>query len=176
MTARFIQSEELLDLADFLAGRGAGQGRPRTIYLRRAISSAYYAMFHKLCQHIAEDLIGETSWSPKHAAAARWIAHTDLTALAEAANGRGNLALRNILDPVDARVAGLFKDFLDLQGARHSADYDDFFDVTKSMTLSYIDSARSAVNSADQLYDSGEPSYGRFLGLGIGAVKIAKTR
>ncbi len=48
MAVRFIQSAELLVLADKLAGREAGKGKPRTIELRRAVSSAYYAVFHML--------------------------------------------------------------------------------------------------------------------------------
>lgn len=53
MAVRPIQSMELLDLADHLAGRGRGPGKPRTIYLRRAISTGYYAFFSMLRQHAA---------------------------------------------------------------------------------------------------------------------------
>jgi len=176
MTVRFIQSVELLTLADELAGRGAGRGKPRTIALRRAISTAYYAVFHVLGQHTATRLIGGSGWTTVHASVARWITHTDLAALADAANGRGNAALQRALGAVDPRLADLAQDFIDLQAARHGADYDDYFDVSKAATLSYVDAARRAVTDADVLYTAGEQSYLRFLGLAVGGVKVAKNR
>lgn len=175
MAVRYIQSAELLDLADHLAGRNQGPGKPRTIYLRRSISTAYYAVFHMLTQHTAIRLLGP-GWTTKHATVARWVTHTDLAALAEAANGRRNQALVAALDPVDGRLADIAQNFLDLQDARHGADYDDFFPVSKATTLSYIDAARSAVESAKTLHADSEASYLRFLGLAVGGVKIAKVR
>jgi hypothetical protein len=63
-----------------------------------------------------------------------------------------------------------------LQDARHGADYDDFFAVSKAATLSLVDAARSSVDSAKALEASAEASYLRFLGLAVGGVKIAKVR
>lgn len=80
------------------------------------------------------------------------------------------------LDPVDPQLADIAQNFIDLQAARHGADYDDFFPVSKAATLSYVDAARSAVDSAKALHASSEVSYLRFLGLAVGGVKIAKTR
>lgn len=176
MAVRFIESEDLLDLADRLGGRGDGPGKPRTINLRRSISTAYYAVFHKLTQHTAWRLLGETGWTTQHSAVARWITHTDLAALADAANSRGNKALIGTLAPVDARLADVAQNFVDLQVVRHRADYDDFFDVSKAAALSYADAARSAVTDADALWGSKDASYLRFLGLAVGGVKVAKSR
>jgi hypothetical protein len=175
MAVRYIQSAELLVLADDLAGRGRGPGKPRTIYLRRSISTAYYAIFHMITQHTAMRLLGP-GWTTKHASVARWATHTDLAALADAANGRGNQALVRALDRVDPRLADIAQNFVDLQAARHGADYNDFFPVSKAATLSYVDAARSAVTSAKALHASSEASYMRFPGLAVGGVKIAKTR
>lgn len=176
MAVRFIEPAELLDLADHLAGRGAGPGKPRTVYLRRSISTAYYAIFHRLTQHTAQRLLGDSAWTVEHAAVARWVAHTDLAALADAANGRGNRALVGVIAPVDQKLANLAQNFIDLQDARHSADYDDFFPVSKAVTLSYVDAARQATDAAHELYVARDKSYMRFLGLSIGGVKVAKAR
>lgn len=73
-------------------------------------------------------------------------------------------------------MANLAQDFIDLQDARHGADYGDFFVVSKAATLSYVDAARRAVALADDLFAIQEPSYMRFLGLAVGGVKIAKVR
>lgn len=176
MSVRRIRSAELLELADELAGREAGRGKPKAIALRRAISTGYYAVFHTLTQHTASRLVGGAGWTPQHATVARWIAHTDLKGLAKAANSQGNAALQSVLRPVDSRLADLAQDFVDLQDARHSADYDDFFDVSKALTLSYVDTARQAVRGAEELFHESEPSYMRFLGLAVGGTKVAKTR
>ena len=85
MSSRNIDSQELLDLADVLAGRRAGRGRPKTTHLRRAISTAYYALFHEIVQQGSEMLVPGTSPQDKSRrnAAARWIAHNDLRKLAD---------------------------------------------------------------------------------------------
>lgn len=176
MAVRFIQSAELLVLADKLAGREAGKGKPRTIELRRAVSSAYYAVFHMLSQHASMRLIGDESWMPVHASVARWMTHTDLAALADAANGRGNAALRRVLGQVDPNLADLAQDFIDLQATRHGADYDDYFEISKAVTLSFVDAARRSVEAANTLFQAKDRSCDRFLGLAVGGVKIAKTR
>ncbi len=176
MAIRAIESSDLLSLADKLAGREAGPGKPRTIELRRAISTAYYALFHKLIQHAAMRLIGGTDWTEVHAATARWIAHTDLAALSDAVNGRGNQALRFVLTGADPRLADVAQDFIDLQTARHGADYDDYFEVSKASALALVDTAHASVTTATELFLANESSYDRFLGLAIGGVKIAKNR
>lgn len=174
MAARPIQPGELVELASRLA-RGPGRGRPRTIELRRAVSTAYYAVFHKLGQHAATRLVGD-GWSPQHSAVARWISHTELAQLADAANGIGNRALQVALRPVDSRLADLSQIFVDLQVARHDADYNDLFDVTREEALLAVDSARRAVTLANELFMQSEPSYLRFLGLAFGGVRVAKNR
>lgn len=176
MAVRFIQSGELLALAEELAGVGDGPGKPRTIRLRRSISTAYYAVFHRLTQHAAQRLIGDGEWTTRHAAVARWVTHTDLVVLADAVNGRKAPALASALAPVDTRLADLAQNFVDLQSARHSADYDDFYPVSKAAVLTYVEAARRAVDAADALYAESEASYLRFLGLVIGGVKVAKSR
>lgn len=175
MAQRLIQPHELILLAEHLAGVGAGRGKPRTIYLRRAISTAYYALFHRLSQHAVQRLLGD-AWGPKHSAVARWLTHTDLAKLADAANGRGNAALRGALEPVADPVSEIMQNFLDLQSSRHAADYDDYVDVTKAMTVNFVDLARDSVASADMMYLTAEPSYMRFLGLALGGAGIAKKR
>lgn len=102
MAVRPIQPRELLDLADELAGRGAGAGKPRTIRLRRSISTAYYAVFHEVSFRAVTRLLGTAAWGPTEASVARWVTHTDLEALARAATGSGNQALKLALGQLQA--------------------------------------------------------------------------
>lgn len=85
MTARPIKARELLDLAAALAPAMAGRGRPRTIWLRRAVSSAYCALFHELVDHATTELCGPSpAEAGQRCRAARWFAHSDVKTLAEA--------------------------------------------------------------------------------------------
>ncbi|PWB94492.1 hypothetical protein [Methylosinus sporium] len=59
--------DDLLGLADELAGREAG--RPKQASLRRAVATAYYAVFHTLAKLCADQLIGA---SPDPQTSAWW--------------------------------------------------------------------------------------------------------
>ncbi len=64
--------EHLIDAAKILGGTtgDAPPGRPRQVMLKRALSTAYYAMFHALCQSNADALIGA---SPRGSDAQTWL-------------------------------------------------------------------------------------------------------
>ncbi|MCF6745501.1 hypothetical protein E9529_14720 [Blastococcus sp. KM273128] len=172
---RPLSAAELLDLADELAGRGTA-GQPTPIRLRRSISSAYYAIFHELSFRATQRLLGSADWGAAEAAVVRWVTHTDLASLAVAATGGGNQALRVALGSLDERVVRIARAFLDVQVARERADYDDTFDVSTAVALSIADLARDTVNRSVELSDAGDPTYGRFLALAMGGVKVAKNR
>lgn len=177
MTAgRPLAAAELLDLAHELASRGGGAAEPTAISLRRSISSAYYALFHELSYRATQRLLGSAGWGPTESAVVRWVTHTDLAALAVAATGGGNHALRVVLGSLDERVVRIARAFRDLHDARERADYDDTFDVSTAVALSFVDLARDAVNMSVDLSDAGDPTYSRFLALAMGGVKVAKNR
>ena len=71
---RDFKADDYLHLADTLAGRTAGRGRPRTAYLRRATSTAYYALFHELVQHGARRAARNGPVEHQQAIG-RWYAH-----------------------------------------------------------------------------------------------------
>lgn len=62
--------------ADVLAGRESGRGRPRTAYLRRATSTAYYALFHELVTHGANRVLPRGPRQDR-LVVARWFGHGD---------------------------------------------------------------------------------------------------
>lgn len=173
---RSLSAPELLDLADELAGRGGGTGPPTAIRLRRSISSAYYAVFHELSFRATQRLLGSADWGAAEAAVVRWVTHTDLATLAVAATGGGNQALRVALGSLDERVVRIARAFLDVQVARERADYDDTFDVSTELALSFVDLVRDTVSMSVALSDAREPTYSRFLALAMGGVKVAKNR
>lgn len=177
MTVRPLHPEDCLRLAATLAGEGAGRGRPRTLDLRRSVSTSYYAVFHELTGAAVAELGSSGVAAGRDLGSARrWLAHAQLARLAQAALGGGAAPLRAVLLPVDARLDGVARDFLLLQAAREQADYDDDFDVDKATALVHVTQARRAVRISRELQAAAEPSYRLFLRLMVGAVGIAKQR
>ena len=113
------------------------RGRPRQAILRRAISTAYYGLFHALCQLCADSFIGtkrdtREAWrqvyrSVEHGHTRKMCDHKGMEKF-----------------PEDIRF---FCDvFTQLQTKRHQADYDPFVrftlkDADQAVTLAYIASA-----------------------------------
>ena len=108
--------DELIQHAEFLADL---PGPPKQADMRRAVSAAYYALFHLLTTEAA------SNWNNVHQQArfARLFDH-----------GRMNAVSNRILqqkaptDPAEAAVFDTLKkiaaNFVTLQQQRHSADYD----------------------------------------------------
>ena len=114
-----------------------------------------------------------------NASVGRWLNRrivATIASLAVAATGGGNQALRVALGSLDERVVRIARAFLDVQVARERADYDDTFDVSTAVALSIADLARDTVKRSVELSDAGDPTYGRFLALAMGGVKVAKNR
>lgn len=74
-----IRPDRLITQAKALAGYGAGRGRPSPTNHRRAVSAAYYALFHALIAAAVERVLPANiaSDDDRHRAA-RWIQHDDL--------------------------------------------------------------------------------------------------
>lgn len=107
-------ADELLDQAYHLAHKDPD---PLEASLRRAISSAYYALFHLLI----EDAIG--NWNrPRYQQGrlARAFDHGRMKAVSKEIVDRKSVATDPLLDQLK-EVAGAF---IRLQQERHSADYD----------------------------------------------------
>lgn len=180
MSVHPIRSDELLDLARSLVPPKAQVGRPKTAHLRRGASIAYYALFHELIDLATAELCGA---APAHAArrqrASRWFAHTDLRALADSAVGGGGgtgRAIAGVLDRPHPDLVSTARSFRHLQEARHKADYDHDYDLSRRSALLLIEEAADAIERLRRLRRDGDPSLRLFLRLMVGAVRIAKSR
>ena len=107
--------------------------------LRRAVSTAYYAMFHALASSNADCLVGvprdpltEHAWSRTY----RGLNHN--------VTRRNLLQDRDLFSPQIERFAEVFAQLQDL---RHSADYDPNRSFTVIETLALIDLSESAIES-----------------------------
>jgi hypothetical protein len=139
---RSAEIEDLIRIAADLAAHG-GAGRPRQAYLRRSLSTTYYALFHSLAKMCADELIGVTQvntdpWVRVY----RALEH----GFAKDALGQGFI---KDLDPAAKAFAVAF---IELQEKRTTADYDPRpFPFGRKATLGYVQQARTALIALEQL-------------------------
>ena len=107
-------------------------------HFRRAISTAYYAMFHALLQNNADMLYGRETSQPKSpgwTAIYRALSHT---------RARSKLAPHNVSDFPDS-ITDFAATFLDLQQQREDADYNPNAIFTYSGTVNLINRAANDI-------------------------------
>ncbi|HEY0993721.1 MAG TPA: hypothetical protein VGD80_41990 [Kofleriaceae bacterium] len=116
---------DLLDQAGHLAAREPG--RPKQASLRRAISAAYYSLFHLVVDDATRYLVGGAS---VRSAIARSFDHQAMRAAAEAlgAVARKPTATHwfrpHLHDPIAQDLMVVCDTIVELQEQRHKADYD----------------------------------------------------
>ncbi len=127
------------------------KGRPRQASLRRAVSTAYYALFQALCEMCADELVG---WGKP------WESFTPIFRAVEHGRAAQTLSQRNLANtPELQRIGYVFKE---LQAAREWADYNPEprpkFELeanasrfTRSEALTFIELAEEAVQILDHL-------------------------
>lgn len=111
-----MNPKHLLRLAKRLAS-GTGRGRPCAADLRRAVSSAYYALFHSLSQCCADMIVGATK-APRSQPAWRQA----YRALEHGHARRQCAKLPSLNFPPQIQRFGSL--FVEMQKERHHADYD----------------------------------------------------
>ena len=115
---------------------GAQKGHPRQVYLRRAISGAYYALFHLLAQSCADELIGATKTGTEAwRRAYRALDHGPAKDALKRLSAQGG----------DPGLTNFARTFIALQESRHAADYDPRPTYTRAEALANIVQARRAI-------------------------------
>lgn len=130
---------DLLDQAKTLAR--IAPKKPKQANLRRAISSAYYALFHYLSEEAVKGFIGTAHQRKPHRdLARRAIGHARLK---EVCSEFLKSTPRQLLPPfwapahisTNSDLMTICENLIDLQEFRHRADYDFSVPVTKSKAL-----------------------------------------
>lgn len=162
----------LLRQARALAGFDAGRGRPSPTNHRRAVSAAYYALFHAVTQSaVARVLPDGVANDEERYRARRWIDHADISAACRwveacalettptttprAATGRAHGVWELFSTPagtgrtadVPSALNVITRAFLDLQRSRHIADYDHLASFPKADAKSRVEAATRAVDA-----------------------------
>lgn len=148
-----IDAAKLLEAAqDFADHHGGGRGRPRPIWLRRSISSAYYALYHHLSQGAAHHLIPNAKES-EQLGVSRSFSHSSMKEVCEWVSGRRGKPPGDVAPIIKSLSGTTIPDvaaaFCDLQEARHRADYDSLAAFSKATADGYIQDALKAIATVD---------------------------
>ena len=134
--------EQLIAIARLLAEsprHGEARGRPQQARLRKAISAAYYAVFHALANSNADTLIGA---SPQFRSLPAWT--QTYRALG---HGFAKGQIQRGSDAFPTAIQDFANTFVALQDERHRADYDPDAEFTRFYTVYWINRAEAAITN-----------------------------
>ncbi|MGD9538531.1 MAG: hypothetical protein AB7P52_11440 [Alphaproteobacteria bacterium] len=139
-------------------------GAPRQADLRRAISSAYYGLFHMVLTAAADEFVGAARrGTTRYDLVYRKVDHSTLRKLCLHVVQRSDgIEPYAPADGFDRRIIDLARGIVELQQKRHSADYDPSYKVNRADAAAAIRLARSA---SDDLQRSGPEQRLAFLTL-----------
>ena len=132
--------EQLIAIARELAtapSYGEARGRPQQARLRKAVSAAYYAMFHAQAGSNADALIGA---SPQLRRLPAW---TQIYRALD--HGFARRQIRPGLSGFALAIQDFGAAFIVIQDERHKADYGPNAEFNRSETLRLINRAESAI-------------------------------
>lgn len=115
------------------------KGKPKQAHLRRAVSTAYYALFHALAKCCADTLIGSSGADRSPEAWAQVYRALEHGFAKHACTGGNRIAKfpKEIQDFANA--------FVTMQSKRHDADYDPNAKFFKSAVLLDVQAATSVI-------------------------------
>jgi len=154
--------DDLLDQAKDLIGKDSA-GRPKQANLRRAVSSAYYALFHAVIDEaVSMVLKGETTNTELQIRLQRTVSHKSIKDASIWINGmKTNKDVPSIIKellssmPFDTQLQKICATVTTLQNARHRADYNLVNHFSRQDASRLVHDAAVAVNDLRSLQPSG---------------------
>ena len=145
----------MIDAANLIAAaRQLNTGRdgapPDREAVRRAVSTAYYALFHALVKDATERFIGANNTSAAFETIYRGFNHGDINRVFAAVDKQvlgGAYKKRLRRDAVSQEIREVATVFVALQEYRHLADYSPFFQVGQLEATGMIDLADAAIET-----------------------------
>jgi uncharacterized protein (UPF0332 family) len=142
-----LNPNHLFEQAEKLIVRSAG--RPRQVDIRRAISAAYYAIFHAIITAATDQFMGMTNRDEsRYGLVYRSVDHTWLRKLCEEVQKptlSSKFRRHAPMPGFGANIIAFAGATEDLQEKRHSADYDVMIRMNSSDAALAIDTARAAL-------------------------------
>ena len=121
-----------------------GRGRPRQANLCRAVSTAYYAMFHCMAACCANTIVGGIGADRSYPA---WL--QTYRAL-EHGTARSRFGNRTYILKFPPEIRSFADKFLEMQEKRHKADYDPTVTFPRLDVLSDIGAVERAISDFNQ--------------------------
>jgi hypothetical protein len=144
--------DHLFEQADKLITPPAG--RPRQADIRRAISAAYYGIFHGIITRAVDQFVGATSRDKcQYGLAYRSVSHLRLRELcSEVQKSTQSQKYRpHVPSPGSGpEIISFAQAVVELQEKRHSADYDVMISVNRSDAVLAIATAKAALAGFDK--------------------------
>lgn len=113
-----------------------GRGKMQQARLRKAVSTAYYALFHRLLRLGADHMIGRKAKKEAYERVYRSLQHSD--------------AIRRCRQSQLGPLLGFGEVLSALQEARHQADYDPFAKFTPRQARDLVNRAHAAITQLEQ--------------------------
>ncbi len=142
-----LNPEHLFEQAEGLITNRSG--RPRQVDIRRAISAAYYGVFHAVITAAADQFVGVTNRNrPRYGLVFRSVDHKWMRELCKEIQ-KPTLSRR--FKPYEPRygfgpnIAAFAVAAVELQEKRHAADYDVMVRINQSDAVLAIKTARAAL-------------------------------
>jgi hypothetical protein len=133
-----VNSADLLEAAKHLAD--SSKGKPKQAFLKRAISTTYYAMFHCLAKTCADLMIGGTG------AQRSMPAWTQVYRALDHGTARNVCSNTQMLAQFPLEIQDFAYQFVTIQKKRHDADYDPQCSVFKSAVLADISAVEIVID------------------------------
>lgn len=162
----------MIEAARSFAEHQQGAGRPRPVWLRRAVSSAYYALYHRLTIGTAAHTLQTAGGEQDMLRMTRAFGHRAMKESCEWVAGRRRPSkipreVRGLVESLrHTPIEDLAASFCDLQEARHRADYDHLARFSKAETVSHIDEAENAIKALAEADEAARDSLFALLALG----------
>lgn len=132
---------ELISAARQLASGQSSPGQPTDAELRRAVSTAYYALFHTLAGCCADLLVGSELARSDHSLHVLWIQ----TYRGLNHNIARQRCEKDIVRAFPTAIQNFAQQFAHMQYQRHEADYNPDASLLSEQVLSLIDETEARI-------------------------------
>ena len=138
-----MDPQELIRAARQLAVGQNNPGQPTDAELRRAVSTAYYALFHALASCCADLLVGSDISLEGHRLHALWI--QTYRALDHGVAKRR--CKKNFMGTFPTAIQDFANQFANMQERRHDADYNPDVSFARGQVLKLIDETETRITN-----------------------------
>lgn len=128
--------------------------RPSQASLRRAVSSAYYALFHRLVDEATRMMISRHDRDALREHFSRAFRHQDMKDVCKSfASNQAPRKLTRAFEnlPLQPQLVDIAQAFVDLQEARHQADYNTYRPIKRQEAIHLVELADKALDDWDAI-------------------------